>query len=226
KDSPRTPVEMVFTLDVSGSMSGQPIEQSRAAIRYALTHMRADDTFQIIRFDSNTQMMSPRSLPATQENIERALRYINEMQAGGGTMMLEGIKESLNFQRDESRLRYITFLTDGYIGNERDILAEIRKSRGDARLFSFGVGSSSNRYLLDGMARIGVGTVAYLSLNDDANKIMADYFERIAHPAMSDISVDFGAMQASDVFPQKIPDLFVGRPVIITGRFTGQAPET
>src|SRR4051794_3441345 len=76
------------------------------------------------------------------------------------------------------------------------------------------------------MARLGAGAVAYLSLNDDANKVMADHFERIAHPAMSDIAVDFGAMQASDVFPQKIPDLFVGRPVIITGRFTGQAPET
>jgi Ca-activated chloride channel family protein len=226
KDIPRTPVEMVFTLDVSGSMSGQPIEQSRAAIRYALTHMRGDDTFQIIRFASSTDPMSPTPMPATQENVTAALAYINQMQAGGGTMMLEGIKQSLNFPRDESRLRYITFLTDGYIGNEREILAEIRKSRGDARLFSFGVGSSPNRYLLDGMARIGAGAVAYLSLNDDANKVMAEYFERIAHPAMSDISVDFGAMQASDVFPQKIPDLFVGRPVIITGRFTGRAPET
>ena len=76
------------------------------------------------------------------------------------------------------------------------------------------------------MARIGAGTAAYLSLSDDASKVMGDYFERIAHPAMSEISVDFGAMNASDVFPRKIPDLFVGRPVVITGRFTGQPPET
>ena len=194
KDIPRTPLEMVFTLDVSGSMEGQPIEQSRSAIRYALTHMRGDDTFQIIRFDSNPQCMSEKPLPATPENIQRALAQINQMEAGGGTMMLDGIKKSLNFQRDPSRLRYIAFLTDGYIGNETEILAEIRKSRADARLFSFGVGSSPNRYLLDGMARIGAGTAAYLSLSDDASKVMGDYFERIAHPAMSR---DFGRLLAT-----------------------------
>src|SRR5262245_20708841 len=141
-------------------------------------------------------------------------------------MMLEGIRQSLNFPRDESRLRCITFLTDGYIGNEVEIFQEIRKSRGESRIFSFGVGSSTNRFLLDGMARFGAGTAAYLSLNDDATKVMEDYFNRIAHPAMSDISIDFGDMRVTDVFPQRLPDLFVGRPVIITGRFTGAAPET
>src|SRR5213592_317869 len=168
--------------------------------------------------------MSPEPMPATRENVEAALSYIKQTDSGGGTMMLEGIRESLNFPRDESRLRYVTFLTDGYIGNEAEIFQEIRKSRGDSRIFSFGVGSSTNRYLLDGMARFGAGTAAYLSLNDDASKIMADYFARIAHPAMSDLAIDFGQMQASDVFPRKIPDLFVGRPVIITGRFNGAAP--
>src|SRR5262249_29999704 len=127
KDLPRTPLEMVFTLDVSGSMAGQPIEQSRAALRYSLTHMRADDTFQIIRFAGAAEAMSPRPLPATPENVQRALAHIEKMEAGGGTMMLEGIKKSLNFQRDPSRLRYIAFLTDGYIGNETEILAEVRK---------------------------------------------------------------------------------------------------
>jgi len=225
KDLPRAPVEMVFTLDVSGSMSGRPIEQSKAAIRYALTHMRPDDTFQVIRFASNSEAMSPAPLPATQENIELALRYIEQTDAGGGTMMLEGIRQCLNFPCDESRLRYVTFLTDGYIGNEIDIFKEIRRSRGDSRIFSFGVGSSTNRYLLDGMARFGAGTAAYLSLNDDANKVMAEYFDRISHPAMSDIAIDFGVAKASEIFPQRIPDLFVGRPVVITGRFTGSAPE-
>src|SRR5262245_46190569 len=107
RDLPRQPLEMVFTLDVSGSMSGAPIEQSRAAIRYALTHMRPDDTFQVIRFASNSEAMSEKPLPATQGNVARALRYINETEAGGGTMMLEGIRKSLNFPSDPSRLRFV-----------------------------------------------------------------------------------------------------------------------
>jgi Ca-activated chloride channel family protein len=224
---PRQPLEMVFTLDVSGSMSGEPIEQSRAAIKYALTHMRPDDTFQIIRFADGAELMSPQPLPATQENIRSALRYIEQMEAGGGTMMLDGIRKSLATRRDESRSRFVAFLTDGYIGNEAEILREVHNSLDpQTRIFSFGVGSSTNRYLLDHMAKVGAGAVAYLGLHDKADDVMSAYFERISHPALTDLAVDFGAMKTSDVFPQKLPDLFVGRPVILTGRFTGHGATT
>jgi Ca-activated chloride channel family protein len=225
---PRQPLEMVFTLDVSGSMSGQPIAQARAAIRYALTHMRPDDTFQVVLFDSVTRMMSERSLPATPENLAMALKHIELTNASGGTMMLEGIRKSLNFPRDEAnRPRVVAFLTDGYIGNEADILREVHASLRDSRIFSFGVGSSPNRYLLDGMAKMGAGAAAYLSLNDNAESVMSAYFDRISHPALTDIAVDFGgSMKVTDVYPQKTPDLFVGRPIVITGQFTGKGPTT
>ena len=226
KDLPRQSLELVFTLDVSGSMSGAPIEQSRAAIRYALTHMRPDDTFQIIRFAGAAERMSERPLPATPENVRRGLQYIESMEAGGGTMMLEGIRESLHFTGDESRLRFVSLLTDGYIGNEADILREIKHSRGNARVFSFGVGSSPNRYLLDGAARLGAGVAAYLGLYDPAEQVMGDFFGRIAHPALVDVSVEWRGMNVTDVYPERIPDLFVGRPVILTGRFTGEPPTT
>ncbi len=226
RDLPRQPLELVFTLDVSGSMSGPPIEQSRNAIRYALTHMRPDDMFQVIRFAGASERMSERPLPATPANIRRGLSYIEEMQAGGGTMMLEGIKESLNFPGDESRLRFVSLLTDGYIGNEVEILREVHHSRGNARVFGFGVGSSPNRYLLDGVARLGAGVVAYIGLSDPADAVMRDFFERISHPALVDVTVDWGKMQVSEVYPQRIPDLFVGRPVILTGRFEGKEPTT
>jgi Ca-activated chloride channel family protein len=217
---------MVFTLDVSGSMTGQPIEQSRAAIRYALTHMRPDDTFQVVRFASSAESMSEQPLPATPQNVSRALQYIQSMQAGGGTMMIEGIRQSLLFPRDPSRLRFVAFLTDGYIGNEAEILGEVHKSLRDSRIFSFGVGSSPNRYLLDHMAKMGAGAAAYLSLNEKADDVMSAYFERISHPALTDVEVDFGKMQVSEVFPQRVPDLFVGRPVIITGKFKGDGETT
>ena len=223
KDLPRNPLEMVFTLDVSGSMSGKPIEQAKTAVRYALRHMKADDTFNVIRFASSAEQMAPRAVPVDDAWLKRADEYIEHMDAGGGTMMIEGIRRSLEVTPDDSRLRFVTFLTDGYIGNEPEILAAVHNLRGPSRIFSFGVGTSVNRYLLDHMARMGQGVATYLSLSDDAEKVMAEHFDRLSHPALTDLQVDWGGMQVSEVYPAKLPDLFVGRPVIVTGRYSGNA---
>jgi Ca-activated chloride channel family protein len=112
-------------------------------------------------------------------------------------------------------------MTDGYIGNDRQILGEVHERISASRVFSFGVGQSPNRYLLDRVAKLGRGAVAYLGLNDNASDVMDDFFGRISHPALTDIEIDWGGMKVSDVYPQRIPDLFVGRPVILTGRFSG-----
>jgi len=136
-------------------------------------------------------------------------------------MMIEGIRAALAFPHDSERLRFVSFLTDGYIGNEAEILGEIRRTLGPSRIFSFGVGSSVNRYLLDRMAKMGRGAVAYLGPNDDGGQVMGAFFDRIAHPALTDIRVDWGAMQVTEVFPREVPDLFAGRPVILTGRNAG-----
>ena len=138
-------------------------------------------------------------------------------------MMIEGIKAALDFPHDDRRLRVVSFMTDGYIGNEAQILGEIHKRLGASRIFSFGVGSSVNRYLLDRMAKLGRGAVAYVGLDESAGSAVDLFYERISHPALTDISIDWGDMEVSDVFPRQIPDLFVGRPVILTGRFSGKA---
>lgn len=222
---PPRPLEMVFTLDVSGSMNGAPIEQSKRAMRYALTHMNADDTFQIVQFAGHATRMAERPLPATRENVQAALAYMENIQAGGGTMMLEGIRASLDFPHDENRLRFASFLTDGYIGNEAEILKAVKPALGPARVFSFGVGQAPNRYLLDALAKQGRGAVAYLGLNDDATAVMAHFYDRIRRPALTDIEIDWGGMQVSEVFPRQTPDLFVGRPVVLTGKFNGEGTE-
>lgn len=224
QDLPRKPLELIFTLDVSGSMSGKPIEQAKAAVTYALKNMREDDTFNVIRFAGSAEQMAPSSVPANAKNVKAALKYIQSMEAGGGTMMIDGIRKSLQVTPEPDRLRFVAFLTDGYIGNESEILKEVHNLLGPTRIFSFGVGSSVNRFLLDHMARMGQGCATYLSLNADGGKVMEDYFQRISHPALTDISLDFGSMQVSDVYPSKLPDLFVGRPVVITGRYSG-SPE-
>jgi Ca-activated chloride channel family protein len=185
--------------------------------------MNPNDTFQIVQFASGASQMAAQPLSATPANVRQALAYIEQTQAGGGTMMLEGIRASLDFPHDENRLRFVSFLTDGYIGNEAEIFKAVKASLGPARVFSFGVGSSTNRYLLDGLARNGRGAVAYLGLNDDATQVMAKFYERISRPALTDVKIDWGGMQVSDVYPREIPDLFVGRPVVLTGKFTGNA---
>jgi Ca-activated chloride channel family protein len=117
-------------------------------------------------------------------------------------------------------------MTDGYIGNETEILAAIHQRLGASRIFSFGVGSSVNRYLLDRMAKLGKGAVAYIGLDDSAGQIVDEFYNRISHPALTDVEIDWGDMQVTDMYPGRIPDLFVGRPVILTGRFKGDSSTT
>ena len=222
---PRQPMEMVFTIDVSGSQSGAPLAQEKAATRYCLTHMGADDTFQVVRFGDTSRTLFAAPQPAVGSNVQQALAWIDGFDATEGTMLVEGVHASLLFPHDESRLRFVAFMTDGFIGNEAEALREIHNCLGPARIFSFGVGSSTNRFLLDHMAKMGNGAAAYLGLNDDANQVMGEYFQTISHPALTDISVDFGSMNACDVFPERIGDLFVGRPVTISGRFSGDVPK-
>jgi Ca-activated chloride channel family protein len=218
---PRKPLEMVFTIDVSGSQAGIPLAQEKAAVKWALTHMGPEDTFQVIRFGDHATKLFSKPQPASHENVHKAIAWVDTLDAHEGTMLVEGLQASLQFPHDESRLRFVTFLTDGFIGNESQALAEVHKSLGPSRIFSFGSGSSTNRYLLEHMAKLGNGCAAYLGPRDDAAEVMATFFERISHPAMTDLAVDFGGLQVSEVYPQRVADLFVGRPVVITGRLSG-----
>ncbi|MDB5294752.1 MAG: marine proteobacterial sortase target protein [Phycisphaerales bacterium] len=223
RDLPAGPLEFVFTLDVSGSMTGRPIEQAKAAMRCALEKLGPDDRFQVVKFASSAEQMAPAPIPATPRNVERAMRYVRDMDAGGGTMMLDGMRKSLDAPRDPARTRIVCFLTDGYIGNEADVLGAMHEWLGDARVFSFGVGSSTNRYLLDHMAKLGRGAAAYVAIGDDPAEPMAAFFDRVRHAAVTDLAVDFAGMNARDVYPRQLPDLLVGRPVVLTGRYDGPA---
>ena len=218
----RNPMEMVFVLDCSGSMSGEPLAQSKAAVRQALRMLTEHDTFQIIRFSSNASQLGNRPLPATEDNVQRALSWLRSLSGNGGTQMISGIKAALDFPHDKGRFRLVTFLTDGYIGNEQQILTTLHRKRGASRVFSFGVGQSPNRYLMDRMALVGRGAVTYLNQNDDATSVMKRFAERISHPALTDVAIDWGDMQVEDVYPSRLPDLIFGRPIVVTGRFTGE----
>ena len=218
-DTERRPVEMIFVLDCSGSMRGAPMAQSRKAIDHALRQLQPDDTFQVIRFSNNASQLGAAPLPASRENIARARKYVSRLHGQGGTQMIEGIKAALDFPHDPTRLRVVTFLTDGLIGNETQILCAVHDRVDASRIFSFGVGSSPNRYLMNRMAKLGRGAVAYLGLKDDGGEVMDHFFDRISHPVLTDISIDWGSMEVTEMIPARMPDLFVGRPVIVTGKF-------
>ena len=219
----RRPMEMIFVLDCSGSMSGRPLKQAKSAISSALKRLQEGDTFQIIRFSDSSSQFGETPVPATRQNLEQAQRYLESLNGSGGTEMIEGIKAALDFPHDPERLRFVSFMTDGYIGNEAEVLGEVHRRIGNSRIFSFGVGSSVNRFLLERMAKEGRGAVAYLGPQDSAKAIMDGFFDRISHPALADVYIDFGGMAVSDVYPAKLPDLFVGRPVLVTGKYLGAA---
>ena len=218
---PRQAMEMVFVLDCSGSMQGSPLRQAKDAVLVALDRLGANDTFQIIRFSDTASQFGTKPVLATERNLTAARNYVSGLRANGGTEMINGVRAALDFPHDPSRYRFVTFMTDGYIGNERDILAAVHDRIGAARIFSFGVGNSVNRYLMERMAEAGRGVVAYLGLNDSARDVMDDFFARVSRPALTDVEIDWGGMAVTDVYPRTLPDLFVGRPLVITGKYAG-----
>jgi Ca-activated chloride channel family protein len=220
------PKEMVFLIDASGSMSGEPMAKVKAALRWALQHLNPDDTFQVIRFSESASPLSARPLPNTTENVQRALAYVERLRGQGGTHMRAGIEAALRPPADAERLRLVFFMTDGYIGNENEILGTVRSLIGDARLFAFGVGSSVNRFLLDRVAEEGRGVVDYVSLQADTREIVERFYARVAKPYLTDIEIDWDNVRVDDLLPTRMPDLFAGQPLVISGRYTQPARGT
>jgi Ca-activated chloride channel family protein len=222
----RGPIELVFVIDCSGSMDGEPLAQAKRAVAHALRNLRPEDSFQVINFAEQSSSLGRDALPADWDSVRRGIAWVESLSAGGGTHMINGLRAALSFPHDPRRLRFVCFLTDGYIGNEEEVLTELKKGLGDARVFSMGMGSSPNRYLLEEMSRMGRGAAAYVGLADDAPAVMGAFLDRVAHAALTDIRIDWGGLAVDEVLPARTPDLFVGRPVLITGRFRGSGQAT
>ncbi len=211
--------EMVFVLDCSGSMAGQPLTASKMFVRKALSTLRPQDTFRIIRFSDRATEFSQSPLIATAENIARGIRYVNALQGGGGTEMTSGILQALQQPTETGVIRMVSFLTDGYIGHESEVLKLIKDNLSEARLVALGVGNAPNRYLLSEMATIGRGFVRYLDPDADPEKVTTELAQRLQSPILTDIRIDWQGLEPFDVFPRKFPDLFAGESVRIQGRY-------
>ena len=220
-----TPKELVFVLDTSGSMEGFPIEKAKETMRLALDNLYPSDTFNLITFAGETQILFPHPVPATRDNIRKAQLLLAGRSGNGGTEMMTAIKAALEPSDKQDHVRIVCFMTDGYVGNDMEIISEVQKHP-NARVFGFGIGQSVNRFLLDKMAEAGRGEVEYVSLNDDGAAAAKRFHDRIRNPLLTDISIDWNGLPVADVYPQRIPDLFSAKPLTLSGRFTSAANGT
>ena len=219
------PKELVFVLDTSGSMSGFPIEKAKETMKLALDNLYPYDTFNLITFSGDEHILFPEPVPATKENLEKAQKFLVSRQGGGGTEMMKAVKASMDPSDARGHVRIVCFMTDGYVGNDMEIIGEVQKHP-NARVFAFGIGSSVNRFLLDNMARYGRGEVEYVGLNDDGSAAARRFHERVRNPLLTDISLDWNGLPVADVYPKSIPDLFSAKPLVITGRYTASGRGT
>lgn len=216
------PREIVFLLDVSGSMRGHPTEKVKEAMRDMLKLCRDIDTMQVITFASRTQQLFEKPVPVNNANVAKALDFTRNIRGSGGTHMLEGVKRAIDQPIDEERVRIVIMLTDGYIGNEAEIIEHVGKSCGDQiRFWAIGIGSSPNMFLVDGVARQGGGMGKRLGLQDIAAGLAEEVITRIQRAQLAKINIDWGGLQVAETYPAKIPELWAGRPVILFGRYTG-----
>jgi Ca-activated chloride channel homolog len=216
------PKELVFVLDTSGSMEGFPIEKAKETMKLALDNLYPEDTFNLITFSGDTHILFPQPVRATRENLLLAQRFLAYRRGSGGTEMMKAIRAALATSDEQDHVRIVCFMTDGYVGDDMKIISEVRKHP-NARVFSFGIGSAVNRFLLDKMAEHGRGEVEYVTLEDDGSAAARRFHERVRNPLLTDIEIDWAGLLVTDVYPKRLPDLFSAKPLILIGRYTSAA---
>ena len=216
------PREYIFIVDVSGSMYGFPLNISKKLLRDLIGNLRPTDKFNVLLFAGGSSLMSEQSLPATPENIRQAINCIDKQRGGGGTELLPALKRSLSLPRAEGFSRSVVIATDGYVTVEEEVFDLIRKNLGDANMFIFGIGSSVNRHLLEGMARVGMGEPFVISKPEETREKAEQFRKMIESPILTKVKVDFGKFGVYDVEPLSIPDVFAERPVIVFGKWRGR----
>lgn len=222
EESQIPPREYLFIIDVSGSMNGFPIDISKKLMRDLLVGLRPDDRFNILLFASSSSVLASQSLPVNPENIRRATNFIDNPSGSGGTNLLPALKRALALPRHSKALsRSIVVVTDGYVTVEQEAFDLIRNNLHQANLFAFGIGSSINRHLIEGMAHVGQGEPLIITKPEEAHEKAERFRQYISSPVLTQVKVDFEGFEAIDVQPSSVPDVLAERPVIIFGKYQG-----
>lgn len=220
-DSEVTPREITFIMDVSGSMQGLPIGVSKELVQRALHHMRPEDIFNIVYFSGSNGQLWNDPRPPTPENLQDAETFLNTFRGSGGTEMMAGLQRALSANHDPKFLQMYVFLTDGFVGEDQSILHLIRETKSQARFFAFGIGTSVNRYLIEGIAESGGGfaQVVIPQSPQQAEGSLNRFFAAIDSPVLVDPKIDWGGVSVKDVYPKHLGDLFAGQTISVVGRY-------
>jgi len=219
------PREYIFIVDISGSMHGFPLDISKELLRHLIGSLRPQDKFNVLLFAGSSSALSEtESLPATAANLKRAIEVIDNQRGSGGTELIPALKHALSLPRAPGCSRTVVMATDGYVSVEKEAFELIRQRLGEANMFAFGIGSSVNRHLIEGLARAGMGEPFVITKPDEA-KLEAEKFRRyIQSPVLTQIKLNYGDFKVSALEPPAVPDVLAERPVIVFGKWSG-APQ-
>lgn len=218
--------EIVFVIDNSGSMSGPSIEQARDSLALAISRLSPEDRFNVIRFDDTMTVHFPSLVAATPDKREDAIAFVRSLTADGGTEMLPALQAALRSQGPvaDGALRQVVFLTDGAIGNEEQLFNEISANRGEARVFTVGIGSAPNTFFMTKAAQVGRGTFTLIGSENQVAERMGELFTKLEQPAMTEIAATFDGAAVGDITPNPMPDLYRGEPVTLTAELASATP--
>jgi len=216
------PREYIFVLDVSGSMYGFPLNTAKGVLRNLIGKLKPTDTFNVILFSGGSQVLSPRSLAANTQNVSRALSLIEGLTGGGGTELEAALRKAIQLPRSDFESRSIVVVTDGFISEERGVFTLIHENLNSTNFFAFGIGSSVNRYLLEGIARAGQGEPFIVTKPEEADAAGERFRSYIDSPVLTNVRVAYRGFETYDVEPEVQPDLFAERPVVLFGKWRGE----
>jgi Ca-activated chloride channel family protein len=212
--------ETLFIIDVSGSMAGPSIDQARRALAAAVSRLRPEDRFNILRFNDESESFAPEFLQAEPGALASARSWVAGLGADGGTDIPAALARGLRMMGESrsSLVQRIVFLTDGAVGNEQEVLRTVVENLGDARLHTLGIGHAPNAYLMRKMAQRGRGLCEFISGAGEAENRVAAFFERLDRPVLSDLVWNSEGFEIEEVWPRNLPDLHAGQALLISAR--------
>ncbi len=220
------PREYIFVVDVSGSMSGFPLDTAKHVLQELIGNLRPYDYFNVVLFSGDSTVLSENSLEANLENTVHAMDLIDQQRGSGGTELLEAMKRAMGLPQAQGVSRSLVVVTDGYISAEKEAFDYIRQNLGQANVFSFGIGSSVNRYLIEGIAKAGMGEPFVIINENEAAATASKFREYIQNPLLTNVQVQANGFDIYDVQPRVLPDLFARRPIIVFGKWRGPVTGT
>ena len=216
------PREYIFVIDVSGSMRGFPLDLAKDLLSKLVYNLKPTDTFNVLLFAGDSRLLSPQSLPVSKENVNDAIQFIDREEGGGGTELLSALNRAMALPRQETVSRSIVVLTDGYVATESSLFQTVAQNLNRANFFTFGIGSSVNRHLIEQMAQVGQGEPFVVTNPADAEEAAFSFVKYISAPLLTNIELVTDDFSVQDLEPPQIADLFAERPVVVFGKWSGE----